>query len=291
MENLRAMGLMILAMMCFATADGMIKLLAQSITKGQIMIFMGLGGTIVFGIMCVQARTQVFSKLFFDPVILTRNIAEVVAAICLFTAFTALPLSTVAAIIQAVPLVITMTAAFMLKEKVGPRRWAAVIIGFIGVLIIVRPEAGKIEPALLFAVIGTLALAVRDFASRLAPTSASTPLLSFYAFCALMPAGLGLSYFTEGFVAIVQADVWKLVIMNVFALGGYFCVTQAMRIGEVSAVSPLRYSRLPFAAIIGYILFTEIPDVPTLLGSALIIGSGLFVMIREAQIKRISPEV
>ncbi|MFY0595872.1 MAG: DMT family transporter [Cognatishimia sp.] len=291
MENLRAMGLMVLAMMCFATADGMIKLLAQSITKGQIMFFMGLAGAIIFGMMCLRVKSPIFTRLFFHPVLLARNIAEVIAALSIFTALSLLPLSTVAAIIQAVPLVITTSAAFLLKEKVGPRRWTAVIIGFIGVLIIVRPDTDGLNIGLILALVGTLALSVRDFASRLAPKQASTPLLSFYAFCALIPAGLGLSFLAEGFAPIDMPTVWTVLLMNVFALGGYFCVTNAMRLGEVSAVSPLRYSRLPFAAIVGYILFTEIPDAPTLLGSALIIGSGLFVMIREAQIKRTSPEV
>lgn len=286
MENIRAMWLMIIAMACFATADGIIKFIAQSISKGQIMACMGAVGAVVFYLLCHRARTSVWSSLFFNPVLIARNIAEVIAALSIFTALTLAPLSSVAAIIQAVPLVITVAAAILLNEKVGLRRWAAVAIGFIGVLIIVRPDADGLDFALILALLGMLSLSIRDFASRLAPPEATTPLLSFYAFLGLIPAGLILSITSEGFQPIGVSTALHLLIMNVFALGGYFCVTKAMRIGEVSAVSPLRYTRLPFAALVGYVLFAEIPDMATLTGSALIIGAGLFVMLRESQIKR-----
>lgn len=291
MENIRAMGLMVLAMGFFAAGDGMIKLIAQSISRGQVMFFMGLGGAMVFGALCRRRSTPILSPLFFRPVILTRNIAEVVAAVCFFTAFTLAPLSTVAAIVQAVPLIITLFAALVLKEQVGPRRWTAVFLGMLGVLIILRPDTSGLDPALVLAVFGTIALSVRDLASRLAPPEATTPLLSLYAFGCLIPAGLVLSASAEGFQPITSSIAWQLAIMNVFAISGYFCVTHSMRIGEVSAVSPLRYTRLPFAAFVGFVLFSEVPDAATLIGSALVIGSGLFVMLRETRLKRPSPEV
>ncbi|WP_058316046.1 DMT family transporter [Cognatishimia activa] len=285
MDNLRAMGLMGLAMACFAAGDGMIKLLTQSISRGQVMVFMGLGGVVVFALLCRQQSTRIISPLFFRPIIVLRNVAEVTAAVSFFTAFTLAPLSSIAAIMQTIPLILTVTAAVFLKEHVGPRRWGAVFIGMIGVMIILRPDSGGLDPALLLAVLGTLALAARDLAARLAPQEASTPLLSLYAFGALIPVGFVLSWVGEGNQPISLTSAWHLILMNAFAILGYFCATKAMRIGEVSSVSPVRYTRLPFAAVVGYVLFSEIPDAQTLFGSALIIGAGLFVMLREAQIK------
>ncbi|MDC0737323.1 DMT family transporter [Cognatishimia sp. SS12] len=286
MNNLKAMWLMLIGMACFSSADGIIKFLSVSISKGQIMTCMGLAGAVVFYLLCRRKGTTVRDAVFFHPVLIIRNIAEIVAALAIFTALSLAPLSSVAAILQAVPLVITLCAAWGLKEKVGPRRWAAIIVGFIGVLIIVRPNSGSLDVALLLAVLGMVSLSIRDLASRLAPPEASTPLLSFYAFSGLIPTGLILSALTDGFDPINGTAALILLAMSALALTGYLCVTIAMRIGEVSAVSPLRYARLPFAAVVGFLLFAEVPDAATLFGSALVIGSGLFVMLREAQISR-----
>jgi len=284
------MGLMVAAMALFAASDGMIKLVSQSISSGQVMYSMGLCGSVVFWILCRQKNTPVVSKVFFKPVVATRNAAEIISASTFFVAFTLAPLSSIAAITQSMPLIMTISAAFILKEHVGPRRWTAVFLGMIGVLIILRPDTGTLDPALLLALAGTVAICVRDLASRLAPPEATTLLLSFYAFFCLIPTGLLFSMVTGDAQPFTPEVLWQIAIMNVFSISGYFCITQAMRVGEVSAVTPLRYTRLPFAALVGYLLFTEVPDNSTLIGSALVIGSGLYVMLREAQIKRRSLE-
>lgn len=281
---------MVVAMACFATADGLIKLMSQTISRGQVLVLMGLGGALVFWGICRFQRTPVFSSTFLSPFVIVRNIAEVVGALSIFSALALAPLSTVAAILQAVPLIITLSAAVFLKENVGPRRWVAVILGFVGVLIILRPSSEGLDPALLLALLGAFALSVRDLLARFVPKTVSTALLSLYAFGVTIPAGLMLAALTEGFQPVSSTIAGQAAVMIGFAVGGYFCVTTAMRIGEVSAVSPFRYTRLPFAAIVGFVLFAETPDAATLLGSALIIGSGLYVMLREAQISRQSPE-
>ncbi len=280
------MTLMVLGMACFASADALIKMASQSLPSGVVLTVMALGGSTLFLAICLYQGTRVVSPLFFHPIVMLRNLAEVGAAICLFLAFAWSPLSTVSAIMQALPLVLTLTAAVLLKERVGPRRWTAVLLGLVGVLIIIRPTPDTFELATLMALAGTVSLALRDLTSRLAPSEASTPLLSFYAFFALIPAGIVMALFEEE----PSPWTWPLVTMHagiiLFAFTGYYLVTIAMRVGEVSAVSPLRYTRLPFAALLGFFIFSEIPDLWTTLGSVLVIGSGLYVMLREAQLKR-----
>ncbi len=284
MSNLRSMVFMIMGMATFAGADAMIKLSSSDTTTGLIMITMGLAGGSIFLALCVASGTAVLSRLFFNPVILLRNLFEVAAAFFLFQAFALNELSTVAAILQAIPLILTILAAVFLNEKVGPRRWTAVAIGLLGVLIIIRPTGAGIGWTDLLAVLGTLFLALRDLASRLAPPEASTPLLSVYAFMLLVPTGAMLN-FTQGGAWHIAPGSWgPLSLMVVLSVTGYYCVTTAMRIGDVSAVSPLRYFRLPCAAILAYFLFSEVPDWQTILGATLVVGSGLFVMLREAQL-------
>lgn len=281
--------MMVVAMACFASADGLIKLLSETISRGQVMFFMGIGGALALWGLCRLQRVPIVSTAFLSPVVVVRNVSEVTGAISIFTALALAPLSTVAAILQAVPLIITLCAALFLKEVVGPRRWTAVILGFVGVLIIIRPTPDGLDPALLLALLGAVALSVRDLFARFVPKEVPTSLLSFYAFGVTGIAGVILALLTEGFQPVSAGVLWQTLAMIGLAVGGYLCVTTAMRIGEVSAVSPFRYTRLPFAVLVGFILFSETPDAPTLFGSALIIGSGLYVMLREAQISRQSP--
>lgn len=291
MQNLRATGLMIFAMACFATADGLIKLMSQTITGGQVMFFMGIGGAILLLPLCRLNNISVLSRVFFAKTVLIRNLSEIIAAVSIFTALALAPLSTVAAILQAVPLIITLSAAIFLKETVGPRRWSAVAIGFVGVLIIIRPSTEGLDPALLLALLGAVALSVRDLSARFVPKDISTRQLSFYAFGVTGLAGALLAFLTEGFKPVSPTIAWQSLVMIGFAVGGYICVTLATRVGEISAVAPFRYTRLPFAVLVGFFLFAETPDAATLMGSALIIGSGLYVMLREAQINRQQREI
>ena len=284
MNNLRAMIFMIMGMATFAGADAMVKLSASQTPTGLVMMTMGAAGGLIFWGICRLTGTSVLSRLYFHPVILLRNIFEAAAAYFLFQALAQIELSKVAAVMQAIPLILTILAAAVLKEHVGPRRWAAVGVGLLGVMIIIRPSTEGIVWTDLLAVLGTVFLALRDLASRLAPSEASTPLLSLYAFLSLLPVGAFLNWSTDGVWHIASDSYAPLGLMVLLSVAGYYCVTTAMRIGDVSAVSPLRYFRLPCAALLAFILFSEVPDWHTILGAALVVVSGLFVMLREAQI-------
>lgn len=277
---------MIISMAAFASADAMVKLATSATSVGLAMMVMGGGGGLIFLLICLRSGTRVVSPIFLHPVIILRNITEAAAAFFIFQAFASSPLSTVAAVMQAIPLILTICAAAFLGERVGPRRWLAVAIGFVGVMIIIQPGGEQITWTDLYAVFGTICLAFRDLASRLAPKEATTPLLSFYAFMTLLPLGTLLNVL-EGGVWVPSSNILGVMaLMIVLAVLGYYCVTAAMRIGEVSSVSPLRYTRLPFAALIGYWIFADVPDLATVIGSVLVVGSGLFVMLREAQLSR-----
>jgi drug/metabolite transporter (DMT)-like permease len=286
MSNLRAMILMIMGMATFASADSMVKLSSNNTPTGLVLITMGVGGGLVFLIICKATRTRVLSRLYFHPVVLMRNLFEATAAYFLFQAFKLSELSTVAAVMQAMPLLLTLLAALILRETVGPRRWVAVAIGMIGVMIIIRPTSEGLGWTDLLAVFGTIFLALRDLASRLAPAEASTPLLSLYAFSSLVPLGVFLNWQRGAEWAVAPESILPLALMILLSVVGYYCVTAAMRVGDVSAVSPLRYFRLPFASIIAFFLFSEVPDSATIFGATLVVASGLYVMLREAQLSR-----
>ena len=286
MDNLRAMGLMCVAMAFFAGNDAFIKQASTHMPIGQIIVILGIAGSFLFWLLCVARGTPVLTRAFFHPVVIARNLGEMIGAAGMIAALALAPLSTVSAIQQSMPLFVTMCAALFLREKVGLRRWSAVIVGFVGVIIIIQPTTDGIAYSALLALVGSMGLAVRDLASRMAPQDVTTPQLALYAFVATIFVGLAMMPFSEGPVAVEWPAARSLLGALCCVFVGYLSITKSMRMGEVSAVSPIRYTRLPFAACIGIFAFGESLDAATLLGSAIVICAGLYIMAREARVFR-----
>lgn len=277
---------MILAMAGFATADTFIKLAARSLSIGQIVFWTSVMAAIFFAILTLAARRPILSPLFFHPAVLIRNTAEIVGSLCIISALSLAPLSLVSAIGQANPLVVTLGAELFLGEKVGPRRWMAVIAGLAGVLIILRPDATGVSLGALLAVGSVFGLSARDLATRRVPRDASTLQLATYGFSALIPAGAVFMWLSPAGGTLTPLNTAMLIGATAGAAVGYYAITSAMRLGDVSMVAPFRYSRLVFALVIGILLFGERPDAWTLIGAAIVIVSGIYVFARERQLAR-----
>lgn len=286
MENIRGSALMVLAMAGFALEDTFIKFLSTDLPVGQILLLMGIGGALIFGTVSLLQRDRLFSGDFLKTPVLLRNLGEMIAAFGYITALTLIPLSSVAAIIQATPLCVTLGAALFMGEQVGWRRWSAIFVGFLGVLLIIRPGMESFQPASLFAVIGVAGLALRDLSTRAIPASVSSMQLSGYAFLMVTFIGLILLAIDGGAVQPSATNWIQLGCMIFFSVVGYYAIVAAMRIGDVSSVTPFRYSRLVFSLIIGISIFGERPDWLTYTGAALIIGSGLYSILRERRLVR-----
>jgi drug/metabolite transporter (DMT)-like permease len=198
------------------------------------------------------------------------------------TAITTSALSTSTAIFQAAPLATTLCAAVFLKEPVGWRRWSAIAVGFVGVLLIVRPGSASFEPASLFAVGAVIGLAARDVATRVLPRDISSQVIACYAFAVIGIAGFALQLFEETFFVPMDAGDWGNIIgAMLFGMAGYLALTIAMRVGEMGVIMPFRYTRLIFAMIIGMTFFGERPQLLTYVGAAIIITSGIYTLFRE----------
>jgi drug/metabolite transporter (DMT)-like permease len=211
-----------------------------------------------------------------------------VGTIGFVTAIALIPLSTASAILQATPLFVTLGAALFLQESVGWRRWTAILVGFCGVLLIIRPGLEGFTWQSLFALQGVVGLGIRDLATRRVPRTTSSLQLSFWAFLVLIPAS-GLMIWANGEV-IAAPDAITLVyfaIALLIGIGAYYSIVAAMRLGEISFVSPFRYSRILFALVIGISVFGERPDAMTLTGAAIIVGSGIYTLWREQRTKSV----
>ncbi|MFN3994094.1 MAG: DMT family transporter [Tabrizicola flagellatus] len=279
-DNQRGAAYMTVSMAGFAVEDVFVKAAAQSLPLGQVLMSIGLAGMLVFAAMAVRQGEAVLPAAFLSRPMLIRSGFEITGRLFYGLAITLTALSTTSAILQATPLVVVAGAALVFGERVGLFRWLAVMVGFAGVLVILRPGADFSALSLL-AVIGLLGFAGRDLATRAAPKGLSNRQLGALGFAMLAVAGAILLAVSGGARLPDLADLARLAAGTVFGMAGYHALTYAMRTGEVSAVTPFRYTRLLFAMGLAMALFGERPDLATWIGAALVVGSGVFALTRR----------
>ncbi|MEL7256522.1 MAG: DMT family transporter [Pseudomonadota bacterium] len=287
MDNLRGIIFVIVAMAAFTIEDMFIKQLSTTLPVGQILIVLGIGSGTIFAALSLLNSQSLIRRQIWQPMFLWRALSEAIAAICFATALSLVDLSVVASVFQATPLVITMGAALFLGEKVGWRRWSAIFIGFIGVLMIIRPGLDGFDPNALLVLGSVLFVTVRDLITRKIAANVSSTVISFQGFAALIPAGVILLWMTgEQAQSTGNAEIWMLLGGVIFGAIGYYGIVQGMRLGDAAVVTPFRYTRLLFSLLVGIIVFQETPDALTLIGAALIISTGLFTFLRERQLAK-----
>ncbi|HHI69723.1 MAG TPA: DMT family transporter [Rhodobacteraceae bacterium] len=287
--NLRGIALMIAAMAGFTLTDSFVKSAARDLPVGQILAVAGILGGSAFALMTrAQGHAVITRDFLLWPVIL-RNLSEIAGTICYVTALSKIDLSVASAIIQATPLAVTLGAVVMLGETVHWRRWGAIFVGFAGVLIILRPGGSAFDPDMLWAVAGLFALAMRDLATRLVPKNMPTLRVSTYGMTMLLPAGLLLILLGQTPQPMDMQNWGQVFGFVVLGVLGYWAITAAMRVGDVSVVAPFRYSRIIFALIIGTVVFGEHPDFWTLFGATLTILAGIYAFMRERRLASALP--
>ena len=283
--NMRSILLMIAAMACFTLADLLIKIASQTLPVGQVMMMLGIGSCLVFsGLMRVKGEPLQVAPLR-QPALMLRNAGEIVGATSMCLALAYAPLSIVGAVFQTVPLMITAVAALFLGEHVGVRRMSAILVGFSGVLFILQPGAGDFNAMALLALVAAIGMTVRDVATKLISQDLSTLLLSLYGSVIFTISGVVLLSISGG--AAVPDIGMTVLFIAMIALGslGYICVTNAIRLGEMSVVSPFRYSRLLFSVMAGVLILGEEVNALMLFGCALTMGAGLYIWRREIILK------
>lgn len=252
---------------------------------GEVLVLFGLGGALAFATVALINKQPLYNPGVVSRPMLIRVVFEVSGRLFYVLALSLIPLSAVTVILQATPLVVVAGAAVVFGEKVGWRRWTAIFLGLVGVVVIIQPGTEGFSMLSLLAVLGMLGFAGRDLASRAAPATMSTAILGLYGFMSIIVAG-GLYSAWQG-VAFVMPDARiSLYVLGAVLAGvtAYSCLMKAMRTGEVSAVTPFRYSRLLFGIALGIVLFGERLSLAMVVGSGLIVVSGLFILWRGRQV-------
>jgi drug/metabolite transporter (DMT)-like permease len=280
--NLRGALAMVLSMAGFAIEDAFFKYATASMPVGVALALFGFLGFLIFAALSRRVGEPVFHPAVLSRPMLLRSAFELCGRLFFALALAFAPLSSTAAILQAAPLVVTLGAVLFLGASVGARRWLAMALGFVGVLLIIKPTPAAFEASAIFALLATVGFAGRDLATSVSPRTMSGHQLGTLGFLVLTVAGLVLIPFYRLPATWPGAPALGAVaIAAVVGVGAYSALTLAMRSGEIAVVTPFRYTRLLFALVFAMAWFGERPDALTLAGAALIVASGLYTLIRS----------
>lgn len=281
--NQRGAALMVLSMCAFAGEDALLKYAFGTIPRGAAFTAFGLLAATIAATLSLRAGEAVFPPEFLSRRLLIRSGIEVMGRLFFTLSLAFVSLSLTSVILQATPLVVTLGAALLFGEKVGPRRWIAMAVGFGGVLLILRPTPEMFDPLVILPVLGMLGFAGRDLATRASPPHVSARQLSTLGFIVVALTGLVIWAFDPRPLTGTFPSWAAVGGAAAFGFVAYFSLTHAMRMGEVSVIAPFRYTRLIVALAIALLIFGERLDWVTLVGGALIVASGLYTLLRSGK--------
>ena len=285
-DNVKGALLMMGAMAGFTLNDTLIKLLSTDLPLNQILFLRGIFTSL--GIAGLALVFRGFRGRFTAKdrwLIALRIVGEVGAAYFFLTALFNMPLANVTAILQSLPLAVTLAAAVFLREPVGWRRVLAIIAGFIGVMLIVRPGTEGFSLYSLYALIAVGFVTLRDLVTR--QLSAEVPSLFVTLITSLsVMTSFGLASLGTDWVAMDTRHWGLLLGASAFIIVGYTFSVMVMRVGEIGVIAPFRYTGLLWALMLGFVVFGDWPVPLTLLGAAIIVASGIFTLLREARVRR-----
>ena len=282
---------MMMSMACFAVEDTFIKLLSARLPATQILFSIGFGGALITLVLAIVLNVNLADKILLNKHVISRTIADLFGALSFTSAMVLIPMSLLASILQATPLFVTLGAAILLGEKVGWRRWSAIFIGFLGVIIILQPGYGSFQLASLLGLAAVLCLALRDVVTRDMATEIPTLTVTFYACLAMGSAGFIAYPFFGPPIMPTTYETIILICAAIIGLTGYFLLVLATRKGDVSVIAPFRYSRLLFSLGLASLILGEKLTLPILLGGLLVVSSGIYTFGRESRLVKIQKSV
>ena len=285
-DNFRGAGLMAASMAAYVLNDVIVILVSGSLSIFQVMFLRGLFATALLGLIAWR-RKAIFPALMKADwrLMVLRLVGEVGATMCFLTALFHMPLANATAILQALPLAVTLAAAMFLREAVGWRRYLAIMVGFAGVMIIVRPGSEGFNAYSLSALAAVVFIVLRDLATRRLSVHVPSIFVAFLASVVITGTGAALS----PIMAWKPVGVGELQLLGgaaLFLVFAYLFGIMTMRVGDISFVSPFRYTNLIWAIILGYVVFGDIPDTWTLLGSAIVVLMGIYTFYRERKMQK-----
>lgn len=288
-DNMRGALLMAGAMTAFTVNDAFMKGLSDELPLFQAVFLRGTGVVICLTVLCAllgQLRPRL--SRFDWSMVIVRGLAEIAGAYLFVTALFNMPIANVSAILQALPLTVSLAAAVVLGETLGWRRLTAIVIGFVGVLLIVQPGGEAFNIYALWAIGAVIVVTIRDLAARRMSRAVPSVFAALVAAVIVTIGAGGGTLFSE-WQTVTPFAGQQLAAACVFIIGGYICSVAAMRVGEISFVAPFRYTSLLVALLLGYVFFEELPNLLAIAGAVIVVGTGLFTLYREKRARRLGP--
>ena len=274
---------MFISVCAFSLMDVLVKW-SDSYPVGQVLFFRGFCGIIPILFLIPRDRFLDFYKTTRPFLHFKRCLSGLIALVSIFIALRNLPLATVVSITFAAPIFTTIFSIFLLKEKVGLYRWLAVLVGFIGIIVITEPGYSSLNFYYIYPIIFCLGLSYVAIAIRKLSTTEPVWLISFFFSFSISILGL-LSLF-QGWVMPNFLDLFLLSMVGILGGLANLWLSQSYKYSEVSLVTPLKYLALVFAIIFGYFIWSEVPTFKTLMGALLVIVSSFIIFRREMTLKK-----
>ena len=272
---------MMAAMAGFTLNDTAMKFVTETLPLYQTIF---LRGVLTVAALALIGMAQGGLRLRFSRADLRvlgwRTVGEILATLLFLTALMHMPIADLSAIMQSLPLAVTLAAALWFGESIGWRRLVAILLGFAGVMLIIRPGGDSFGIWSVLGVGAVLSVVLRDMATKRFSREVSSVAVSFYAGLSVLIMGAVMIPF-DGWKTPTAAEFGGITLAALALIAGYLAVVMTMRVGEVAVVAPFRYTSLLWAVALGYVVFGELPDAWTLAGSALVVGSGVYAFYRE----------
>jgi drug/metabolite transporter (DMT)-like permease len=283
-DNSRGILFMLATVTGFAFGDTFVKLASADLSIAQIIIIRSLIALPVVTFVAWHQSAFASTRRMAERFIALRAIGEVGATAIYLTALVHLDIANATAILQIVPLATTAIAALLLGEPVGVRRWVAIGIGFLAVLLIVRPGMEGFNSWSLLALASVGFIVLRDISSRLLPATTHPLAVSMLSILVMIPLGFVMLPF-QSWEPLTQRAIVYCGVSGIFLSAAFVSITLAMRHGEVAVVAPFRYAILLWAVVLQIAVFGVWPDSLTLIGSALLVATGLYSLYRERKVQ------
>eukprot|EP01037_Dinobryon_pediforme_P012885 gene12885-12984_t len=239
---------------------------------------------VAFSLVSLFIKRSEWAALFtrdMIPLHLLRMVCSAIEVVCFYWAISRTPLADMTAIYLASPIYVTAMAAIFLREPVGWRRWTAVTVGFLGVLVAVQPSGASISTPMLVAVGGSALYAASLVITRKLRATSSTILVATQMAALFI---LTSASSTLGWAIPTTRQLALMVAIGIVSMIAFWCVNEGLRLARASAVAPFNYTSIVWAMALGYLLFGDIPSISTMLGAAIIVCAGLFIMLRERKL-------
>jgi len=279
-------GLMLAGIFLFALNDALGKWLVATYSVGQVLLIRSLAALVVLAPFAVREGAGAFVRAPRPGIQLLRAVFATGEVALFYWALASLPLADVMTYYLAGPIYVTAMAAILLREPVGWRRWSAVIAGFCGVIVALRPSTTSLSVPALVALAGSFSFSLLMICTRLVRGTSDVVLVSWQTLGALAFGAMVAPFTWTPFIwtAMSAADLGLLLLLGLVAMGAHMCINRALTVAPPSVVVPYQYTTIVWAILLGFWFFGDVPHPAMLTGCAIIVGAGIYIFMRERRL-------